>query len=278
MRHPRRIVALLSLCGGVLLTGALARGADRLLREDATSGGDPAGAIAGLAAGAAAALTAWLTTCLVLTLAALLPGEVGGLARRSRDRLTPVVVRRWVAVVLGASVGGACVLPGPAVAAVRSNGPTTEVVAPGPGWSSVPVTAPTTLPAPGFAPTDSSGSARPRPAAPVPGWSVASPRAAVRQASPPPTPGWVPRRPPTRHRTDAHLLTGRDRGGTEDAAVVVRRGDTLWSIAATRLGPEATDAEIARAWPLWHSANAAAIGGDPHHLLPGTRLVPPPRD
>src|SRR5690625_1665235 len=38
--------------------------------------------------------------------------------------------------------------------------------------------------------------------------------------------------------------------GQDDAAVhVVRSGETLWSIAAAHLGPNATDAQIAAAWP-----------------------------
>lgn len=59
---------------------------------------------------------------------------------------------------------------------------------------------------------------------------------------------------------------------------MVRRGDSLWSVVAARLGPEATDLEVARAWPRWHAANADVIGDDPHRILPGTRLVPPPPD
>jgi len=56
---------------------------------------------------------------------------------------------------------------------------------------------------------------------------------------------------------------------------VVRAGDTLWDIAARHLGPDADAAAIATAWPRWFAANRAAIGPDPDHILPGTRLVPP---
>lgn len=61
----------------------------------------------------------------------------------------------------------------------------------------------------------------------------------------------------------------------ERTAVTVRPGDTLWDIAAAHLGPHATDAEIARAWPRWYDANRAAVGSDPDLLLPGTVLVAP---
>ena len=57
--------------------------------------------------------------------------------------------------------------------------------------------------------------------------------------------------------------------------VVVRRGDTLWSIAARHLGPDPSDAEIAQAWPAWHDANREVVGPDPDVLLPGQVLRAP---
>lgn len=61
----------------------------------------------------------------------------------------------------------------------------------------------------------------------------------------------------------------------QDQVVVVRRGDSLWAIAARHLGPSATDAETAAAWPRWYAANRAVIGPDPDLLLPGQRLRAP---
>jgi nucleoid-associated protein YgaU len=61
----------------------------------------------------------------------------------------------------------------------------------------------------------------------------------------------------------------------DPARVVVRRGDSLWSIAAARLGPLATDADIAASWPRWYAGNASLIGPDPHLLTPGQTLAPP---
>lgn len=60
--------------------------------------------------------------------------------------------------------------------------------------------------------------------------------------------------------------------------VTVRAGDTLWSITADHLGPQATEWEIAEAWPQWHEANREIIGEDPHSLLPGAVLTPPDDD
>ncbi|WP_435199649.1 LysM peptidoglycan-binding domain-containing protein [Janibacter sp. GS2] len=254
MTRSRTVLGFLALPGGAALTMALADGGLVLLRVSTTPGSDPAGAVAGLAAVLGSLIAAWLTLCLALVVAAELPGAVGETARRARDRITPVVVRRWAAIVLGASVT-ATFVPGTAVSAVRvSTDP-----APGPGFSTS-RPPPTTLPAAGFASAPGAT-------------SLPSPPGAS-----PPGPGWVPRRPITRERTDPHLLTGRQRAVGDEQAVAVRRGDTLWSLAAASLGPDATDAEIARAWPRWHAANASVIGQDPDHLLPGTLLTPPSPD
>jgi nucleoid-associated protein YgaU len=58
--------------------------------------------------------------------------------------------------------------------------------------------------------------------------------------------------------------------------VVVRRGDTLWSISARLLAGTATDARVVRTWHRLHRLNLARIGPDPDLILPGTRLVVPP--
>ena len=57
--------------------------------------------------------------------------------------------------------------------------------------------------------------------------------------------------------------------------VVVRPGDTLWSIAARELGPRSTDAQIAAAWPRWYRANAHVIGPDAGTIRPGQHLRVP---
>jgi nucleoid-associated protein YgaU len=59
------------------------------------------------------------------------------------------------------------------------------------------------------------------------------------------------------------------------AELVVRRGDSLWSIAARHLGHDASDAEIAQAWPAWFEANREVIGNDPDLLRPGQVLRAP---
>lgn len=52
-------------------------------------------------------------------------------------------------------------------------------------------------------------------------------------------------------------------------------GESLWSITADLLGPEADDAAVAAAWPLLHRANADLIGPDPDVLHAGVLLTLP---
>lgn len=59
--------------------------------------------------------------------------------------------------------------------------------------------------------------------------------------------------------------------------VVVRRGDSLWSLAAASLGRGASAAAIWASVQRWHSLNRAVIGADPDLIRPGQVLrVPSP--
>ena len=60
------------------------------------------------------------------------------------------------------------------------------------------------------------------------------------------------------------------------AAITVRAGDSLWSIAASRLGPVADAADIDAAWRELYAANRDAIGSDPDLIRPGLDLEPGP--
>jgi nucleoid-associated protein YgaU len=62
---------------------------------------------------------------------------------------------------------------------------------------------------------------------------------------------------------------------SQQDAVVVRGGDTLWGIAERALGPTAAAADVAAAWPRWWAANRDVIGPDPDLIHPGQRLVAP---
>ena len=57
--------------------------------------------------------------------------------------------------------------------------------------------------------------------------------------------------------------------------VTVRPGDSLWSLAAQRLGARPSAARIQAEWPRWYAANRRVIGADPNLLQPGTSLLAP---
>jgi nucleoid-associated protein YgaU len=65
------------------------------------------------------------------------------------------------------------------------------------------------------------------------------------------------------------------RGIAPGGAVVVHRGDSLWSIAARHLPADAAAADVARTWHRWYATNATVIGPDPNLILPGQILLPP---
>lgn len=81
---------------------------------------------------------------------------------------------------------------------------------------------------------------------------------------------------PAEHRPAAgNRLPGPRPRAPLGAEVVVRRGDTLWDLAARHLGPGAGPVRIAAEWPRWYAANRAVIGPDPDRLEPGQRLRVP---
>jgi nucleoid-associated protein YgaU len=57
--------------------------------------------------------------------------------------------------------------------------------------------------------------------------------------------------------------------------VLVRSGDSLWTIAARELGAHPDAARIAAAWPRLYAANRNVIGADPNLLRTGEHLIVP---
>lgn len=54
---------------------------------------------------------------------------------------------------------------------------------------------------------------------------------------------------------------------------MVKAGDSLWSVAAARLGPDASAAAVARAMNgLWHLNATRIHSGTPDLIEPGERL------
>jgi hypothetical protein len=197
----------------------------------------PAAALTGAAAAVSAGGLAWIVLGVVLETLARLPGVAGRWASALSVAVSPRVVHRAAAVLLGVGVG-AGVSAGAATA----------------GPVRAPVVA--SLGAP-------SATLSPQP--PDPAWA------------PLPDPAWVPEPPRVRPQPDVAAVStlGRRAGGGDLGEVVVRRGDSLWTIAARHLGPGAGDAEVAEEWPRWYAANRAVIGDDPDLLLPGQVLQPP---
>jgi len=189
------------------------------------------------AAGTACCVFGWLCCGLVLTVAAEGLGSAARLDRVARAT-APHAVRRLAALLLGVGLVSAPVaLALPAQAAPVALAATHQ---PGP-----------TSPAPGG----------------LDGWSPDRP-------APLPTPARpAASRPATEPSALLVARPHRQRAVTEH--VVVRRGDTLWDIAARALGPNASAAHIAASWPRWHAANRSTIGPDPDLILPGQLLRPP---
>jgi uncharacterized membrane protein YeaQ/YmgE (transglycosylase-associated protein family) len=91
---------------------------------------------------------------------------------------------------------------------------------------------------------------------------------------------------PSTHRAPQHRAAsvglvsaaprrGRGHGHGPEQLVTVHSGDSLWSLAAARLGPASTAEQIAAAWPRWYARNRDVIGADPSLIVPGQRLRPP---
>lgn len=212
-----------------------------------------------VAAVGALAVLSWLAFGLALTVLAMAFGHRQGLPRRGRgmapqlgstgwlgrvaEAITPAVLRRTAAAVLGiAAAGGTASLPAYALTAPPA-GPAAAVVV------TTVSTAPVSLERPGPDVAD------------VAGWTPDRPAAV-----PAPRPG----------DDGLGLVTAAPgTGRAVEEGVTVRAGDSLWSLTARYLGPDACAAEIARTWPRWWDHNREVVGPDPHLLLPGQVLLPP---
>jgi nucleoid-associated protein YgaU len=251
VRRRRAVLAAAGLLLGYLLVAAaLMWGTSGAL----TAVGAPGPAAPGAVVALAAALTAWvvLTWLTLATAAALATAAVAGVGSPAHTvalALAPGAARRIVSAALGLAIVGAPVAAAlPAAASVA-----------------------TVLTAADRAHDDHTGWQIDLPPARVPGRPAATVPA-----------GWTPDRPALTHRRSAHeesaarLVTGPSRAERRVAdEVVVRRGDSLWDIAARHLGADASAADVAVEWPRWHQANRDVIGSDPDLLIPGQRLVPP---
>ena len=213
-----------------------------------------------VAAVAALAVGTWLLVGFTLSVLAHLPGAAGDLARRWAEQISPAVVRRVAAVVVGASLSGA-LAPGTATAdgpagGHRQAGRQARTRRPwGRRWLQRPpprwLRRAARRPAPRLLGSRHRYGRRPlRPRG-------GRPTALSCDGRPPP--GWWP---PTRRPTSAR---GWSCAGATPCGTSSQR----------HLGPDASDAEVAAEWPRWHEANRDVIGHDPDLLLPGQVLQAP---
>lgn len=206
----------------------------------------------------------WTAGALSAAALSLLPGRVGLHAHAVAARLTPVLLRR----VLGAAAGTSILIsPNAAFANPTGSSP------PAPVATSASPTSAAALSLPMDRPADrpSRGSSAEPSSQPALGWPtdpVGPPEAAHAAGS-----GAGPRSG-DRAAPNAPKPAG-PRPVPAGDHVLVRPGDSLWSIAAHRLGAAGSPARIQAEWPRWHAVNRKLIGADPNLLRPGTTLLAP---
>jgi hypothetical protein len=127
-----------------------------------------------------------------------------------------------------------------------------------------------------LSPVLASGAPAPRPGSAVAAMPTPTPQ--WPSDAPVPVPLW-PTNPAARPtRTPEHRRAQPSRSAphrSQPQPVVVRRGDTLWRIAADHLPGHPSAQRIAASWPRWYAANRAVIGADPDLIVPGQHLYPP---
>jgi hypothetical protein len=211
MPEPRRSSGTALARAVVLLVGALAGAAlTWTLRPTGTATG-PVDAIVMACAWLAWLLAGWLTLCVAVCAAVHLSGRrVSGRRRVASDCCVPRRLDRLVDALVTAGLLGA-VLGGAAVPASAAAATTTVSAASHRPVSGDPLDWPGLADLPPTSPAHDRSPAQPRPTAPKIGLVSATPREAA----------------------------------AREPVVTVRTGDSLWSIAAGHLGPDATAAQIA---------------------------------
>ncbi|MEC5178949.1 LysM peptidoglycan-binding domain-containing protein [Arthrobacter sp. CG_A4] len=201
-------------------------------------------------------ITWWIMSLAAAVSAALLQRGGRTRAASAAGGFAPAFMRRLALAAVGLQLLGAplATAAAPAVPDAGSAQPAVSAA-----WTPTPVPAPSTaVPAP-------SAESGPAPA-PDP-----APTAGV-------DPQWTPHSPVV----DPGPLAGQQLRGQEPTErrthVTVLAGDSLWSLSAARLGPFASDVDIAMDWPRLYRANRDVIGGNPHILRPGQVLRLPPGD
>lgn len=195
-------------------------------------------------------LAAWLAAAVAAAALARAPGAVGRASRHAWRLLVPAALRAGVVAVAGAQVAVPAMAMDQPADSSGADAASSGAVA----IASMPVVGrPVTTIAPSPPPTPDHVS--PSPTSPA-------------EASPPP----VSASPsPAVSPTVESPVTTAD----QPSSVMVRAGDSLWSIAARDLASTATVDEIAQHWPRWYRQNRATIGPDPNLIYAGMVLLAP---
>lgn len=188
----------------------------------------------------------WMAIAVLSVAASRLPGLLGELASAFAVQAVPAVMRRSIAGAVGASIF---------LAPLAASAATPDRAASPPASASASAF--------GAAP-DATSAATSAPASPFGDASWAWP---TTSSTPQHTDGDpVPAPVPWPHGSS---------GPPPTAEITVHRGDSLWAIAARRLGPDADAHQIATVSKQWYQANRHAIGPDPSLIHPGQHLHEP---
>ncbi|RYV50177.1 LysM peptidoglycan-binding domain-containing protein [Pengzhenrongella frigida] len=292
--RPVRLASLAGAASAALAAAGALSTRLAAIAPEAVSGLTPVDELVGLGALAAGAAVAWWLALGLVT--AVGCAAVRGLGRRWSAgerfvaRHAPAIVRRGLALTIGAGVGLVSVIVpavaqaadppvdlgwvatrvavDPAEGGTGSDAPRPAEAAPTAGAevSATPSEPTTSTPAPtASASAPTAGAPVPTASAPAPTASTSAPAAGAPE--------------PTASASDPAV--GASESPPDPAAaeqrVTVQAGDSLWRIAADHLALDASDADIAVAWPAWFETNRAVVGDDPHQIHPGQVLSAPGR-
>jgi hypothetical protein len=211
----------------------------------------------------------WLSCGLLAAAASTLPGKIGRLGTAVSVRLMPAALRR---VVIGAA--GVSLLLSPAQALAEGASSTTPPT-PAATETAPPATVTWPLDQSSVVPIPSGSSAEDEIK-----WPTDVAQSIVNSSPSETTPTPSSANPPVARPPVLATITVPVRSAPAGARlqapqVTVQPGDSLWLIAAHRLGPDATYAQIAAEWPAWYGANRPVVGDNPNLLLPGQHLSTP---
>jgi nucleoid-associated protein YgaU len=205
-----------------------------------------------------ALLSLWVGLGTALSALSALPGALGQASTLLATRIAPTAVRKVVAFVLGTALSAALV-PGTAVARTGHEAPRAAVVASAQYAAGALGSAVDSAPNASFSlvsdavhASDTSDTS-----------DTIHAIQARNDTDRAPAPSWSPER------------STPSASGDRVVELVVHRGDSLWSIAARHLGPEATASQIDAEWHRWFAANRLVIGDDPNAIRPGQVLSSP---